>query len=108
MRSIITSSDMLLQCPCCGCDPAVHDVKGIWDNGVFVECPNCGLRTGEAAYITNENALDVKLDMCREVVFERVAASWNLRAPLPAPPKVWRRYRRPAYVPVYKTRGLLQ
>lgn len=108
MRSTISSSDMLLQCPCCGCDPAVHDVKGMFDSGVFVECPSCGLRTGEAAYYTNADEIERMPSMSREHVFERVAASWNLRAPLPSKPKSWRRYRRPTYVPVYKTRGLLQ
>lgn len=108
MNSKISNSDMLLPCPCCGGVPAVHDSVGIFDCGVFVECPVCGLRTGEAAYYTEAFPVDLarKPDMDREHVFERVAASWNLRTPQPQPPKPQRRYQRPHYVPVYQQRRL--
>lgn len=99
----LSRSEMLLPCPCCGAEPVVHDHVLIFDCNVFVECPECGLRTGEAAYYP-ENWPHIPPDLDREHVFEMVAASWNLRTPLPQPPPVRRVWRRTRYVPVYKTR----
>lgn len=108
-NSTISHDSSLLPCPCCGSEPLVHDRVGIFDCGVFVECPACGLRTGEAAYYTREGfpaVLDKRPDMDREHVFVMVCTSWNMRTPQPEPPRRARRYLRPHYVPVYKVRGL--
>lgn len=105
-----SNSPMLLPCPNCGAEPAVIDRTGIFDCGLLVECPVCGMRTGEAAYYdeTFPDELEAYPLMDREHVFERVAACWNMRTPLLTPPKQPRHYRRPQYVPVYRQRCLVQ
>ena len=102
-----SSCSLLLQCPCCGSDPLLHDVVGIFECSLFVECPECGVRTGAASYYPVE-WLRGRLDLDRDHVLEMVAASWNLRTPLPEPPPVRRVWRRSRYVPVYKQPRILQ
>ena len=107
--SSISRDSSLFPCPCCGAVPIVYDRTGVWDCGVLIECPVCGVRTAEAMYFTAErfpSALALLPDMEREHVFARVAASWNMRTPLVKPPRRARRVDRPHYIPVYRQRGL--
>lgn len=83
----ITRNHHLLPCPCCGGEPMLHDTVGAFESHLFVECPECGLRTAAAAYYT-EDSLPTLVkawpDLDRAHVFDRLAASWNIRVPLAA------------------------